>query len=407
MTKPFWKSLPISINDLPSRKAVLRDLVHRVKYGEGVCLSGDLRIAKTSLLKYLISNQDIKKFFASSGQEIFFSYVNCQTIPNKIEGDDFWHLLLQPLFPKLDINDSDAQNPKKVMRILNEYKEIQYVIILDEFDVLLSHPVLGKEAYILGQFRDFSNSIDNFSIIISSPYSLADLSRIVREREISGSPLFNYITQIHLGTLSEDDILTALKYAVPPFSPKECQFIVDISGGHPFLIETAASALWEQRSETNKYNFAIESIHRNAEPFFADKWHRWSEHQRETIVAITLLQTPLVLSNQSFNKNNLVKHLELLRPEIFSFRHNGEIIEDSKIPGGYRIRQEAMLWWIADEIFRTIREGGNFEEWLLEKKKSSTNAKNILSKVVDVSGRLFEKGASSFMEAYIKQLMNP
>jgi hypothetical protein len=51
-------------------------------------------------------------------------------------------------------------------------------------------------------------------------------------------------------------------------------------------------------------------------------------------------------------------------PELRSLDKQGYVAEDTTVPGGWRVRPQAFLWWIADELVRTTRDEIALAEWL-------------------------------------------
>ena len=96
-------------------------------------------------------------------------------------------------------------------------------------------------------------------------------------------------------------------------------------------------------------------------------------------------------------------------PEINDLKTIGLVAEDEKIPGGYRLTQGAMLWWLADELLRNVRDDKPFEQWLRNQEMVGLLTKqeiDNLAKAAKFLGGLLNKGAVTLIEAYAKGLVS-
>ena len=83
----------------------------------------------------------------------------------------------------------------------------------------------------------------------------------------------------------------------------------------------------------------------------------------------------------------------------------GFVTEDKTAPAGYRIRPQAFLWWLADEMVRTVREETPFEDWLQKQELGALltrGEKEQLSRAVRKVGSLLKNGVATLIEAAAK-----
>ncbi len=69
------------------------------------------------------------------------------------------------------------------------------------------------------------------------------------------------------------------------------------------------------------------------------------------------------------------------------------------------MRPQAFLWWLADELVRTVREGTPFEKWLQKQELGvllTRGEKEQLGNAVRAVGGLFKDGAKTLIEAAAK-----
>jgi len=73
--------------------------------------------------------------------------------------------------------------------------------------------------------------------------------------------------------------------------------------------------------------------------------------------------------------------------------------------GGKQIKQGALLWWLADEVKRMVRDEATFEEWLEEQEFEgifTQKEKRSLGQVAREIGDLLGQGATSMIQAFAK-----
>ena len=96
-------------------------------------------------------------------------------------------------------------------------------------------------------------------------------------------------------------------------------------------------------------------------------------------------------------------------PEIDELTRNGWVSRSPDVPIGFKISQEALLWWLSNELIRTIRDDNNFEEWLLGKKLVggifTQKELEHLRQTTKYLTSLLQKGVSTLVEAYVNKLI--
>ena len=121
---------------------------------------------------------------------------------------------------------------------------LRIVVMLDEFDALLSHPILNS-AEFYGSLRSLSSRFSSLALIIATRRSLNQLNVQTQEINPHSSPYFNVFTELRLGPLPKRDVAALLSQADERFSSKDRQFITLASGRHPYLLQLAADIMWE------------------------------------------------------------------------------------------------------------------------------------------------------------------
>lgn len=401
-------------------------LASRLTNKESSHISGEPRLYKTSFLDYLAEPVNQVKLYGKHSKNFIFSRINGQTLSDNLVQSQFWALALAPIKDQIELlNPSEeftssfnkcikTANPHELFRFfkLLALQNKLLVLILDEFDYIVSHPTL-KSIDFFGTLRALSTNTDGLVIIASSRQSIEELENQLSEINRIGSPFFNNFISCHLSVLSQRDIALLLQPYTDHYSIIDRQFIVDVSGGTPFLVRLAASEIWRKDNSNQKadvafYQKASERINYATQHYFSDIWRGWTPQTRIAIASIAFLQTPNILGEISIQTTNIDKYLPYILPEIRELIQNGWVSEHRNTHNRFRINQEAVLWWLSSELVRTIRDDKGFEDWLLGKKLvggifPQKDFENFRQMTKYVAG-LLKNGVSTLMEAYIHKL---
>ena len=423
MNNPYSNGLPIDINELPSRKYLLTEAVSRIVYGGSIAIISSPRLAKTSLLKYLADTKNRSQLYGEYSEKIIFNLIDCQMLPTQLTMGKFWEVAFQPLWEaypdEQSINDALQQCKMEQFDVFSVEKlvgairnsGINFVLMLDEFDYLVAHPDIGKWNFF-GALR-FLLSHGGLTGIVACRQPLHKLEGIVSQTS-SGSPFFNLFFTIQVPPFSEEDMRILLEPFGDQLTEIDRTFILSASGGHLFLFQTAASAIWDTFS--SKYDDAEKrrltagkQIYRESQHYFSDLWRGWSNDVRKAITSVALLQAPYILKNRDINVRDLSKNLPNYFPELQELTYQGILAQDANTPGGFKILQGALLWWMADELIRTVRDDEQFNEWLTNRQLVggvfTKDEIGVLAKSAKFIGQLLEKGSITLIEAYAKGLI--
>ncbi|MCB0368040.1 MAG: hypothetical protein KDD45_01045, partial [Bdellovibrionales bacterium] len=218
--------------------------------------------------------------------------------------------------------------------------------------------------------------------------------------------------EITLGPLPLKDVSLLLKLANNRFSLADRYFITNVAGGHPYLVQLAAYELWEThykgvKDEKERRQLAGEEIYRKASDIISSTWRYWAPTKRQAFTTICLAHMSVLekgsemLESRYFNLDELFKGMRDFRQEISQLRLNGFIMEDSSVPGGWRVCPTAFLWWVADEIVRSVRVETTFENWLQKQEWDgllTKGEKELLKTTMLSFGELVKDGVNTLVE---------
>ena len=419
---PFIVGNPVRPRDFLDRKRELRRSSSRIRTGQSLAVIGEPRSGKTSLLLYLSAPEMRRPLYGEAGERLLFSYLDAQTLGSRFDQARFWELALRPLRERAEAPGSDPALLQAYVtcqgegfgnfvleRLLAQAQQAGWrlVLMLDEFDVLLHHEAL-RSIELFGGLRSLASRYPSLTLVIASRLPLERLNRETQALSRSGSPFFNFLTPIPLRAFPDVAVGRLLRRGDGYFTPADRRYLREIGGGHPYLLQAAASALWEAYAEgvedaVARRAEAGEYFYEQAAPALTDIWRYWTPDKQKALTAIGLahLSSP-ALGGREFRVERLIEALDSLRPEIRDLKKQGFIAEDDGVPGGWRIRPGALLWWLADEIVRLARDDTPFEEWLLAQEWQGQLTKEEKDKLRSVGRKLgswLEGGVTTLIKA--------
>lgn len=424
MSNPFFYGPPVSCDQFIGRRRELRRVTGRIAGGQSAAVVGEPRAGKTSLLKYLSSPQTCAELYGADGSRLLFSYLDAQTLGDPFDQAQFWALALHPLEPlaaanpaaglaqALQVCRDNAFGTFTLERLLAQIgaQGLRLALLLDEFDVLLHHPVLSSTEFWGGLRSLASLNSGALTLVIASRRSLTVLNAETSQYSRLGSPYFNFLAEITLQSWGDKDMADLLGRAGGRFSAADRRFIADISGGHPYLAQAGAAALWDayedgERDAVCRWEQIGHALYDEAKGTLTNTWQQWPASFRQALTAVALGQMPPVLGRREVLAGRLVRDVSSFAPELRDLAKQGFVIEDAALGSGWRVRPAALLWWLADELIRITREDKTFEDWLrnelLVGPLTQGEWQQIGQAVKGVTG-LFQAGATTFIQAAAK-----
>lgn len=422
MTNPFLHGNPVLPSHFTNRTRELRRLVNRIITGQSTAIVGEPRTGKTSLLEYLRARETQTDLFKQSGFTLVFFYMDSQSLGATFNQSQFWANALQPLYEEVIAVQGENTRIAQAYRTcvenhfgnfvlerliaMVEQARCRLVLLLDEFDTLLHHPVLNSAEFFGGLRSLVSRSRGALVLITASRQSLSVLNKETQEFNRTGSPYFNFLDEIVLNPFDDQAILQLIARAGDRFNAEDRLFLARVCGGHPYLLQVAASALWEAYDEGSDSSlcrkYAGEEMFDNAEAIIGDTWRLWSKEMKKAFTAIALGHSSLLAGGPSFDIDELIRELPALGPEIRILLKQGYITEDVTYLCKYRVRPEAFLWWLSEELIRTVRDDATFENWLQLQEWEGlvkTGEKQQLNRAARALGDLLKEGINTFIKS--------
>lgn len=423
---PFIYSRAVNPEEFLGYDLELRHLFGRLRTRQSTAIIGQPHTGKTSLLKYLQDSRSGKR--SSGGRENMdiFCFLDAHTLRGVDTQSDFWKRALAPLAEAIRVDQNNSMiSLNLAYNIAEENKfgtfvleqlfaalsttDLQLVLLLDEFDDFLSHPVLNS-AEFYGSLRSLGSRSAGLVLIIAARQDLERLNRLTQNINPHGSPYFNVFTEIQLGVLTERAMLLLFERAGNRFNSIDRAFIIAVSGRHPYLAQAAAAMLWDVHEDEGisglaRYKTAGLALYRQTKKHFADTWNSWTNETRKAIAAVALAQIPFLVEGHRFLVSELIENLEDYRPELETLEANGICLQLDT--GEWRTTQASFLWWLADEIRRNVRDDSELKAWLQAQEMDglfTTKERRRMGKAVTEVLRMMGKGVTTLIESAARGL---
>ncbi|HID99322.1 MAG TPA: hypothetical protein EYP59_03420 [Thiotrichaceae bacterium] len=185
---PFFYGNPVSPDQFIGRKAEVRRIVGRiVNDGQSSAITGTFRSGKTSILDYLATPKE--RLYGNKADTLIFSYRDANTLSIECDQAQFWGYVLEPLQKRIaEMPDSSlykAYQASQENHFANLEELIaqigklnwQFVLMIDEFDVLLDRPHLNNTDFFGGLRQQASRSRGALVLVMTSNTSLTQLHK--------------------------------------------------------------------------------------------------------------------------------------------------------------------------------------------------------------------------------------
>ncbi len=387
MSNPFFYGNPVPPDQFIGRRRELRRITGRiVNQGQSTAIVGEPRSGKTSLLLYLSAPEMRDALYGSDGKQLFFSFVDNQALGSECNQARFWELALHPFYEGVIRLEPDPYSP-----LIQAYRTCQengfgtftlerllarmsvagwrLVLSLDEFDALLHHPVLSCAEFFGGLRTLASRSRGALALVIASRRPLTNLNRDTQQFSRTSPPYFNFLDEITMGPWPDTAVEELLRRARDRFAAEDRRFIKQVAGGYPYLLQVAACASWDAYEDGEekphlRQRQAWERLLSEATRTLDDTWRIWSPVTRQALTAVALADIPRLLKQREFYRKDIVRDLRDFGPELRSLKKQGFVTEDETIPGGWRVRPQVFLGWLANELVHAVRDETSFREWV-------------------------------------------
>jgi len=344
-TKPtlYSSESPLLPNQLVGRDKEIRRLTRQIMTGQSSAIIGPFSAERTSILEALNNPER----YGDKADRLIFSYLDISSLDKDCSQAQFWEDALKPLQVQMGDDTSsalskvyqDCQNHQfdnfYLNRVFEQLKKdnLRLVLMLDRFDLLLHQDNLNRSDFFGNLRTRASHYPSPLSLIITLNNSLHQFHQDTTTLNPLGSPYLNFLEAgvMTLGALSETEI-DELLHQRERFTEEDCDFIKEIAGGHPYLLQMAATILWEayDNDEENPIESARKTFPDRVESLLNNILQTWSKNTCKAFLSVA----------QKHDVSGFKTELEELEKQGF-------IVEDNN--GAWRVRASVFLSFLKDK----------------------------------------------------------
>ena len=261
---------------------------------QSISIVGEKKMGRSSLLCH-VCDKEVRKHYLKEPRDYIFVFCNLQEEP-VLDVGGFFSLVTREI--ALDASRYFEENLfgeatfDSFLRLVKNFdkNDKKLILALDEFEVITQNENFDLKFFSF--LRALANSY-NVGYITSSRKDLREL--FPPASEIKSSPFFNIFTRIPLGLFDEESALELIKApsAREGILLEEYKdFIFELAGFHPFLIQAACYNLFEYLNShktidrkgfrTVKENFLNET----GDYFVEGIWKNLKEEEKRCLKAI-------------------------------------------------------------------------------------------------------------------------
>jgi hypothetical protein len=355
---PFWHGTPVRPEEFIGREHELNQIIGRILTGQSTAITGSPRCGKTSVLDYLRSPTMQQKLYEKDAEQLIFSYLDAYNWGTESGPFQFWETALRPLATESTLSQAyqdckDNQFGEYALeKLITQIKEItnkRLVLMVDGFNAVLDYPPPQHwNAAFFGSVRTLiSRSGGRLALIITLNGPLSDFQKAVQESTRSKSPYFNFIYEVRLGAFTNEVVKQLLTPGGKRFTESDSQLIQEMAGGHPYLLQVAASMRWEMGERFKSPPEFIEKFYYQVKDVLDEIWQSWSGSLQEAFISVALVQMDrfkeVLKKRLQIDTKQLRRRLPASKLDLEYLRQYGFLIKDEEVASDYKVMPQIFL----------------------------------------------------------------
>ncbi len=421
---PFLYGKPVPPTLHAGRRMEIRALFSRLANGESSAVVGEPHIGKSSLLRYLADEDARREWMGKVSEQQLRIEIDCEMFAASFTPNDLWQLVVARV---CEIADDDVKQQCAVVMQNNfgsvslealfkllARKERRVIMLIDEFDMLLSHPNFNR-AEVFGALRSLATRTDGLAIITASRLSVAQMNQRCVEINPFGSPFFNNLIEVRLLPFEYNDAHQLVEATLARgddairFSPTDYDWLFSLAGRQPFLVQVAGASLYDAAANGDaRIANATVLFHQRAAAHFSDFWRHLTADEQRALFLLALAEYRGYVDGRSFDIGELGK-LERYAPELRHLRDLGVVESDpakglvSWIGENWRVASGGIVTWLMDSVVAGIRDTRDFEA-IRGMEFLGPLTREEIAKLKDIAGKV-PPGAIKAAAGFVKSLI--
>lgn len=271
------------------RKEQLARIFGLIKNRQNVSLVGPRRIGKTSLLNCL-RDETIQGRFHFDGSKFLFIYLDLQQFAMKTR-DFFDDINLALKQKSLEYREEEVEKDDEFITLLRRFQQrgLHPVLIIDAFDKVTQYEQLDINVFSF--LRAYGNS-GQITYITASVQPLGDIFHRLATTRLIVSPFPNIFSVIRLSPFSPSEAQNLLTHFSRseglPFTNQEAEWILDMAGYHPYLLQQVAALLFEKKRARDSNEDDLQRLRKeaqqNLQSHFEACWNALNDDERLSLL---------------------------------------------------------------------------------------------------------------------------
>ncbi|MBE9247766.1 ATP-binding protein [Dolichospermum sp. LEGE 00240] len=365
-SNPFFPGKPVLPESFIGRTSEINYAFDQIHNRSHFAIWGGPGMGKSSFLQKLASEETWQEYGLDPSQGIAV-ILDCQSLTpftssgfwrealnllhNKLDSEPKLQAEIKPLLEKSATNDSLRQALRKLAK-----KDKFLVLLVDNFDAALipndQYTETEMETF-LAQCRSLAVHAEESQYLSMIVASLQRLSELGPKLNPNASPWYNHYLFQSLKLFTTKDLVQLLNIIRPPTLRGE---IMNITGGHPMLVQTAGFFLYRELqpgSNADIKSFA-ENFERDTQQIFKTIWHRCNPKEQVLLMLIALLDMEGHIKEIKFKLSGIGRILTQHERSLIKLEEQGVITSNSTEPEKfYSFTSLLMKKWVIQEILQT------------------------------------------------------
>ena len=365
---PFFPGKPVPTESFIGRKSEINFAFDQIYNRSHFAIWGGPGMGKSSFLRKLANKQIWTEYGLDPSQGIPV-ILNCQSqnlIPftpggfwresvsllhDKLDSEPQLQVEIKPLLEKTVTGDSLRQ----ALRILGRKNKF-LLLLVDDFDAALvtnNQYTENEMETFLAQCRSLAvhaEESEHFSMIVAS---LQRLNELGPKLNPNASPWYNHYVFQPLTLFTTEELVELLTIIRPPTLRHE---IINITGGHPTLVQTAGFFLYRELQNGNNANINsfAGNFERDTQQIFQTIWRRCSSKEQVLLMLIALLDMGGHIGELKFKLKGIGRIFTQNERSLIRLEEQGVITsslrDNEKF---YSFTSPLMKKWVIQEILQT------------------------------------------------------
>ncbi|MFN8951877.1 MAG: ATP-binding protein [Aphanizomenon sp.] len=365
---PFFPGKPVPTESFIGRKSEINFAFDQIYNRSHFAIWGGPGMGKSSFLRKLANKQIWTEYGLDPSQGIPV-ILNCQSqnlIPftpggfwresvsllhDKLDSEPQLQAEIKPLLEKTVTGDSLRQ----ALRILGRKNKF-LLLLVDDFDAALvtnNQYTENEMETFLAQCRSLAvhaEESEHFSMIVAS---LQRLNELGPKLNPNASPWYNHYLFQPLKLFTTEELVELLTIIRPPTLRHE---IINITGGHPTLVQTAGFFLYRELQNGNNANINsfAGKFERDTQQIFQTIWHRCNPKEQVLLMLIALLDIKGHIGELNFKLKGIGRIFTQDERSLIRLEEQGVITSSPRDNEKfYSFTSPLMKKWVIQEILQT------------------------------------------------------